>query len=109
MVPEFTEKLYAAGPPKEILEGADRFFQQIPPFYRKILTVENFTINNGGTISIDWMVRKEFVSIEVGDGRVGFYSEMPDGSNPEGVYTLGNECPVQIVGALDMLYGRNDE
>lgn len=109
MVPEFTEKVYASGPSKEILECADRFFQQIPPYYRKVLTVENFTINNEGSISIDWMVRKDFVSVEVGLNRVGFFCEMPDGSNTEGVYPLGNECPTQIVRALDVLYGRNSE
>lgn len=107
MVPEFTEKVYATGPSKEILTSADIFFMQIPPFYRKILSIDNLTINDGGTISMDWMVRKDFVSVEVGANRVGFFSEMPDGSNPEGVFTLGTECPKAISNALDMLYGRN--
>lgn len=106
MVPEYTEKIYATGPPREILECADRFFAQIPPYYRKIISVDNLSINDGGTISIDWQVRKDFVSVEIGLGRVGFFSEMPDGSNPEGVYIIGNECPKQIEKALAYLYGR---
>ena len=106
MVPEYTEKVYATGPPKEILECADMFYMMIPAYYRKILSVENLTINNGGTISIDWQHRKDFVSIEIGLGRVGFYSELPDGSNPEGVFTLTGECPTAIIKALDMLHGR---
>jgi len=108
MVPEFTEKIYATGPPKEILAFADIFFIQIPAYYRKILSVDNLTVNDGGTISIDWQVRKDFVSVEIGLGRVGFFSEMPDGSNPEGVYDIGAQCPQAIVRALAMLYGRTD-
>ena len=108
MVPEYTEKVYATGPPKEILAYADEFFTQIPPYYRKMVTVNNITINEGGTISIDWMVRRDFVSVEIGIGRVGFYSEMPDGTNPEGVYAIGNECPKPIANALAKLYGRKE-
>ena len=107
MVPEYTEKIYASGPPKEILVSADKFFAQIPAYYRKILSVDNLTINDGGTISIDWQVRKDFVSIEIGLGRVGFFSEMPDGSNPEGVFTIKDECPKAIAQALAYLNGRN--
>jgi len=106
MVPEYTEKVYASGPPKDILECADLFYAQIPMYYRKIISVDNLTINDSGTISIDWPVRKDFVSVEVGHGRVGFFSEMPDGSNPEGVFTFDGECPEAIINALDMLYGR---
>ena len=113
LVPEYTEKVYASGPSKDILDCADAFFQTIPPYYRKLLTVDNVTINEGGTINIDWMVgfgrNRCFVSIEIGNGRVGFFSEMPDGINPEGVYPIGNECPKPIIKALQTIYCRESD
>lgn len=113
MVPEYTEKVYASGPPKEILECADVFFEQLPPYYRKTLTVDGITINSAGTISLDWAQMHggahTFVSVEVGLGRLGFFCEMPDGLNSEGVYLIGNECPKPILKALQKMHGRSSD
>jgi hypothetical protein len=106
MVPTYTEKVYAAAPDEDLVNAADKFFQSLSPYYRKMITLDSIT-RRDEVIIIDWAVRKDFVSVEITKNSVGYYTELPDGTNPEGCFTLSDECPKPIQNALDFLYCRN--
>ena len=105
MVPTYTDKVYAGKPDADLVDAADKFFHSLHPYYRKMVTVDSITRRDDAII-IDWAVRKDFVSVEVTKNSVGYYTEMPDGSNPEGCFPLSDECPKPIQKALDFLYCR---
>lgn len=104
------ENGYRVDPPSElVVSNADKFMNSLPGYYRKILDPENVTASAHGTIVIDWYRSKNFVSVEIGQTKIGFFTEMPDGSNPQSAGTpLTEEANPMIVKCLNMLYGRQD-
>lgn len=110
-IPVYTDKVYAEQPSEQLLDAADRFFSQLPAQHRRLLELGGLS-RRDGLLVMDWAVRRDFVSVEVSETAVGFYSELPDGSNPEGVFPAlqeGDPCPAPIVQALDLLYSTKKE
>ena len=100
---------YRVDPPSDlVISNADKFVASLPGYYRKILDAGNITANAHGTLTIDWYRNKNFVSVEIGQTQVGFFTEMPDGTNPQAVVPPTDEPHPLIIKCLNLLYGRED-
>ncbi len=106
------EGRYAVDPDVVIKNNTVEFFKKLPGFYQKILDLEDaVTATTYGTITIDWAVKKNFVSVEIGKTKIGFFSEMPDGINPQSEgFDLNDQSGLSmIISALNKLYSRDDK
>jgi len=102
--------IYASPPSAEVIQNSIKFIQGLPTYYQKILDPEDcITATGHGTITIDWYYRKRFISVEIGNTKLGWYSDLPDGSNPssDGIL-LQDKPPAAIISALNMIYYRKD-
>jgi hypothetical protein len=97
-IPAYTDKIYVTPPTDAVLDNVDAFIETLPGVCRKVLTVDNFTISDG-YITIDWARKSDFVSVTVHDDHISFFSELPDGSNVEGV-CREIKCTSQLSSAL---------
>lgn len=97
-------------PSAVVVENATKLLQSLPKFYQDILDPQEcITPQAHGTIVIDWYRDKQFVSVEVGQTLVGFFTDFRDGVNPEssGIKFEG-VCPEVILACLNKLYGRKE-
>jgi hypothetical protein len=98
-----------SGRPSDLtLDNSDKFLNTIPGYYKKILEVEEIQFTPHGTVTIDWYSRRNFVSVEIGQTQIGFFSELPDGTNPSATLQFDGKAPEMVVIALNKLYGRSD-
>lgn len=100
----------AVKPDDTVIQNSIAFIKSLPTYYQKILNpVECITATPYGTISIDWFFRKNLISVEIGKTKIGWFSELPDGSNPssDGI-TLKETPPREIIRCLDLIYGRRE-
>lgn len=66
-----------------VANSAVEFFDTLPEQYKaKIKPLSHITPTPHGTIVFDFAVRKNFVSIEIGDKMIGIFTFLPDGSTP---------------------------
>lgn len=104
------EGFYGKAPSKECKDNAAKFLASLPKYYQEIIKPEeHITTQPHGTIVIDWYFRKQFVSVEIGDTLVGFFSDFDDGINPECNGMEPGAVRDTVVQALNKLYRRNDE
>lgn len=104
------EGFYGTPPSKECQDNATKFLASLPKYYQEIINPEeHVTAQPHGTIVIDWYFRKQFVSVEIGDTQVGFFSDFDDGINPECNGMEPAAVRDTVVQALNKLYRRNDE
>ena len=98
---------FAERPSKEVISNTKAFLSSIPTYYQKILDPENcITATGHGTITIDFYYRKNFISVEIGNTQIGWFSEMPDGTNPSSTELISEEATKKIISYLDFIYGR---
>lgn len=91
-----------------VLDSAERFLLvQMPAFYRKIITTKNITVTPHGTIVFDWLVKKDLVTVEIGETKIFFFASLPDGTIKESIFEIGDKIPEPIIKALDAVYGRS--
>lgn len=84
-VPSYTDKVYAERPSDIILDNVDAFLETVPGSFKRVLSVQNFTVTDGGCVTIDWAnSKRDFVSVTIYEDYVSYYTELPDGSNVEG-------------------------
>lgn len=98
------------GPSDTVIENSKRFISSLPTYYQRIIDPEEcITATGHGTIVFDWYYKKNLVSVEIGRTKIGWFTELPDGSNPfsEGIL-LSNEPPKEVVNCLNVIYNRKD-
>lgn len=99
----------AEKPSAVVISNAEKFFKSLPSYYQKIIDISDCVTATGyGTITFDWYYRKNFISVEVGNTLIGWFSELPDGTNPSSNGVSVDLPPTQIVSALNKIYGRKD-
>lgn len=93
-----------------VIQNTIKFVKSLPAYYQSIIDAEEcITATTHGTIVIDWYFRKNFISVEVGTTKIGWFSELPDGTNPSSQGVLLNETPPDdILKSLDKIYSRSD-
>lgn len=100
---------YGTPPSDECIETALKFVGSLPKYYQDVLNPgEHVTTLAHGTIVVDWYYRRQFVSVEIGNTLVGFYSDFADGMNPESAGAKPESARTMVLGALNKLYGRKD-
>lgn len=102
------EGKFASKIDRSVIENTIKLLKSLPDFYYKVIDPANHITPTGyGTIVIDWYHRKNFVSVEVGTTKVGWFSELPDGVNSKSDGTDFDGVPPQeLISALNKLYGR---
>lgn len=92
-----------------VLSNTDKLLNLLPGYYKKILTIDSISFSTHGTVVIDWAVKKNFVSVEIGQTKVGFFMEMADGINRS-----SDGIPIDVTAAqvitthLNKLFYRRD-
>lgn len=99
---------YATRPSEKTINNAIEFLNKINFIYlKKILPNECITPSSHGTIVIDWYYKKNLLSVEIGDDKIGWYSDLSDGSNPksDGILLIEDENYIkQINDCLNKIY-----
>ena len=100
----------AERPSAAVIQNSINFIRSIPTYYQRIIDPEDcITATTHGTITIDWYFRKNFVSVEIGHTKIGWFSELPDGSNSssDGI-DIQEIPPSAIIKSLDKIYNRKE-
>lgn len=90
----------AKAPNQNTIRNAITFLSDLPAAYQKMLNIEEVNITPYGTIVMEWYRdENHFVSIEIGNSKIGYLSETPDGENPyaESIEFNPNAIPQQIL------------
>lgn len=97
----------ATMPNANVISNAIAFIEHIPTYYQRMLNpIECITATGHGTITIDFYYKKNFVSVEIGNTLIGFFSETPDGLNPSSSGMKISEKYPAIISCLDKVYKR---
>jgi len=101
---------YGAKTPNEnAIKNAMNFLRLLPAGYQKMLNLEEVNITPYGTIVMEWYKdEKHFISIEIGNSKIGFFSETPDGENPleQSIEFTSNEVPHQVIPVFTKVFSR---
>lgn len=100
----------AERPTELVIQNSIKFINSLPLYYQKILDPEDcITATTHGTVTIDWYFRKNFISVEIGNTKIGWFSELPDGSNSssDGIAIIESP-PSDIIKSLDKIYNRKE-
>lgn len=100
----------AEGPSDKVIENSINFVKGLPTYYQRMIDPDDcITATGHGTIVFDWYYKKNFVSVEIGTTLLGWFSDLPDGSNPSSDGVLIQETPpTQIIKCLDLVYDRRE-
>lgn len=101
---------FAEKPSDLVIQNTINFIKSLPGYYQKILDPEDcITATGYGTVTIDWYYRKNFISVEVGTTLIGWFSDLPDGSNSssDGV-AINEKPPAPIISSLNKIYSRKE-
>lgn len=90
----------------DVAESAITLFGSLPAIARKKFEpLQQLTPTPYGTLVFDFYRKKHFVSIEVGNSKFGFYSDLPDKTSPQLSGIDLNPTTISIVvKCLDILY-----
>lgn len=97
----------AKAPNKIAISNAMNFLKLLPSNYQKLLNLDEVSITPYGTIVLEWFNdEKHFVSIEIGNSKIGFFSETPDGENPleQSLEFSPNEVPQRVIPVLSKVF-----
>lgn len=89
----------AKAPNPRAINNAITFMELLPPAYQKMLNIEDISFSPYGTIILEWQKNEDnFISIEIGNSKIGYLSETPDKINPysESIEFTLNEIPKEI-------------
>lgn len=101
---------YGTPPSQQVRDNAIAFLSSLPKYYREVIDpVDCITPMAHGTIVIDWYLRKQFVSVEIGNTLVGFFTDFDDGINPQSNGLPAAEIRDVVVQCLNKLYRRTDK
>jgi hypothetical protein len=97
------------GPSDVVIQNAKDFVKSLPAYYQKILDPEDcITATGHGTITFDWYYKKNFVSAEVGTTLIGWFTDLPDGTNPSSDGIALDRAASAILPCLNKVYFRTD-
>lgn len=66
----------------ETIFHVDKFLRELPVTYReKFVPEKEISITSEGAVVLDFYSNKFFVSVEILNSRMGFFSELPSGRN----------------------------
>lgn len=89
----------------KVIENTDRIISVLSPKYNKNLDVNNFTATAHNTISIDWVHRKDFLTLEIGAEKAAiFYDISDDLANNDWIGKI-EDVQAILVYHLNRLYG----
>jgi len=98
-------------PPTElVIQNSIKFVKSLPAYYQRILDLEDcITATGHGTVTIDWYYKKHFISVEIGNTLIGWFSDLPDGINTSssGV-PINDSPPTEIISGLNKIYSRKE-
>ncbi len=97
----------AKAPNQNAINNAISFIKLLPSGYQKLLNVDEVNITPYGTIVLEWYSENNnFVSIEIGNSKIGFFSETPDGENPleQSIEFISNEIPNKILPVFSKVF-----
>jgi hypothetical protein len=99
---------HGAVPPSTFaINNSLRFLNMLPDFIVDDLGHDDLTMTPYGTIVIELKNKgDEHISVEIGDSKLGFFSELKDQSNPSLDQAIFHEnaLPEQFVSAFNRLY-----
>lgn len=101
---------FAERPTPAVIENSINFVKSLPGYYQRMIDPEDcITATGHGTVTIDWYYRKHFISVEIGNTKIGWFSDLPDGSNSssDGI-SISDKTPPEIVSALNKIYSRRE-
>lgn len=96
----------ASAPSANVINKATSFFNSLPRPYKQILNVEDIYPSTYGTIILEWYNKEHFISIEIGETKFGFFSEVKSGSNPfhKGIEYSENIIDERIISVFEQLF-----
>lgn len=97
----------AIPPSHKVINNTKNIIEYIPSYYKYQLNSDSVVPTPYGTVVIDFYNHsKELVSIEVGETKIGYFTEFITGDNPssEGESISDNTYSEQIIAALKRLY-----
>lgn len=84
-----------------------RFINSLPESTYYSLNKDNVIATSYGTIVLDLEVDQNIVSVELGESKIGFFTDFTDGDNLpalEGVTFNQNVLPIELLSALNKLF-----
>lgn len=90
----------------QVLINAKRFINSLPEIILKDIDTDNITPTPYGSLVLDWDINGDVLSVEIGDRKIGFFTDFSDGNNLEsnGTFFNQNSLPVELLNAFDKLY-----
>jgi hypothetical protein len=96
----------ATNPDIVVINNSIAFINSLPETVVSDINKDNLIPTPYGTVVIDFSKDKELVSVEIGEKKIGFFSEFEDGSDMkmEGVLFNQDKLPFELLGAIKKLY-----
>jgi hypothetical protein len=96
----------AAVPDSRVVSNSIAFLNSLPQSIVSDINKDNLVPTPYGTVVIDLAFNKELVSIEIGETKIGFFSEFEDGNDIKLEGTLFNQdnLPLELLQAIKRLY-----
>lgn len=97
---------YHGVPPTRSVVNAIQFYRFLPRILQERILTDHISPTPYGTITLEWANGDFFISIEIGENKIGFFSELPDGTSPklESKEFNENHIPNELVDAFEVLY-----
>ncbi len=91
---------------KKAIENTEKLLKCLPIQAKMALHFENLVPASHGTVNLEWSVGDYFVSLEIGNEEIAFFSELPDGTKPflDSVDFSYSSLPREFLAALNKLF-----
>lgn len=96
----------AVAPERGVVNNTIAFISALPQTITSRIKMENLVPTPYGTLVIDMAIKDELISIEVGENKIGFFSEFEDGADIKLKEKLFNQdnLPIELLDAIKKLY-----
>lgn len=101
---------FGSPPSPAVIQNSINFVRSLPTYYQRILKPEDcITATGHGTVTIDWYYKKHFISVEIGNTLIGWFSDLPDGTNNSSSGIPISDSPyIGIISGLNKIYSRKE-
>lgn len=91
---------------KTAIENVRKVFKMLPDYAKTALHFEDIVPSPYGTINLEWSKNNYFVSLEIGNKEIAFFSELPDNTKPFGdnIPFDSAKLPTEFLAALTTLF-----
>jgi hypothetical protein len=99
----------AVSPSKNVLNNAIRFINSLPETVLPEINTESIVPTPYGSIVIDFEKNADLISVELGERKIGFFSEFSEGEDisMEGVLFNQQNLPIELETAFTKLYKKD--